>query len=274
MPTQHAAGQVGHLGEARLLQHHYGAGRARAGAAHGHHRALAVKRGQLRRQAAERHQPGARDVPERAKELVGFAHVDDLHPRLGPQLRQGLRSDLPQAGEGAAHIGPARVGADLFGRFGPAAAQIRRHGHVESLGMRQIQIVHVAGEVALADLAAQARVVAPLFRHAGHRQAVVVMARVDQAGRRQREQLLMHGGIEARRAALLKIGAAAAADQQAVAAESTAFIVEHVTQAAVGVAGRGAHAKPTRTELDAVAVLEQAVRALGRSGARQGDAAA
>ena len=49
--------------------------------------------------------------------------------------------------------------------------------------MRQPQVAHVADEIALADLAAQARIEAPLLGDAGHGEAAIVVRRIEQARR-------------------------------------------------------------------------------------------
>ena len=76
------------------------------------------------------------------------------------------------------------------------------------------------------------------------------MRRIEQAGLGQREDARAHRAVERARIALLEVGAAAAADQQAVAGEGHALVVEHVGQAAVGVAGRGAHLERRRPNVD------------------------
>ena len=80
--------------------------------------------------------------------------------------------------------------------------------------MRQVEVVHVADEVVLADLAAQARIELPLLGDAGDGEAAVVVRRIEQAGLRQREDLAVHRAVQRVRVALLEVGAAAAADQQ------------------------------------------------------------
>jgi hypothetical protein len=73
---------------------------------------------------------------------------------------------------------------------------------------------------------------------------------------------------------LLEVGAAAAAYQQAVAGEGHAEVVQHIGQATVGVAGRGAHGQVAAAEIDAVAVLQRAVDAVGAGCCGQCDVAA
>ena len=51
-----------------------------------------------------------------------------------------------------------RLGRQRRVGLGPAAAQVRRHRDVDQLRMRQPEVVHVADEVRLADLAAEARI--------------------------------------------------------------------------------------------------------------------
>jgi len=132
----------------------------------------------------------------------------------------------------------------------------------------------VTGEIVFADLAAQARVVAPLFVDARDRESVVVVRRVDQASAGQREDLLAYRSVELTGIALLEVGAATAADQQAVPRKRAGLVVQHIGQATIRVAGRCANAEPAGTEFDTVSMLEEAVGALGAARARQRDAAA
>ena len=65
------------------------------------------------------------------------------------------------------------------------------------------------------------------------------------------------------RIALLEIGAAAAADEQAIAGERHALVVQHVRHAPVRVAGGRADFDVAPAEHDTVAVADVAVRAGG-----------
>jgi len=136
----------------------------------------------------ERDQPGPADPPEQSTELLRLADIDDLYRRR--VLFQPLRVDLPHAREGVGHGRPGRIGpfSALVGRA--AASQVGRHRDVDLLRVRQADVVHVAHEVTLVDVAAQARVEAALLADAGHRQAPVVVGRVDEAGFRQGEEAL------------------------------------------------------------------------------------
>jgi len=115
----------------------------------------------------------------------------------------------------------------------------------------------------LAHALGKARVVELLLADAGRREAAVVVCRVDQAIVRKREDLLAHRAIERTSAALLEIGAAAAADQHRVAGEGHRAVVEHVREAAVGVARRCARFQMALAEIDALTGLQVPVRALG-----------
>ena len=158
----------------------------------------------------------------------------------------------------------------------PGWPQRRLAGTASSIffGMRQVEVLHVADEVALADLAAQPRIELLLLGDAGGGEPAIVVRRIEQAGLGQREDARPHRAVERARVALLEVGAARAADHDAVAGEGHALVVEHVGDAAVGVAGRGAHFQRAAAELDAVAVAELAVDARGAGRGREGDAAA
>ena len=272
MPAQHPAGQVGDVGKAGFLQQYRGLGRPGAGPADGNHRPVAVQRGAALGQVVQGHQHGAGHMAQRPVELGGLAHIHDLQP--GRQLFQRVRLDLPDPAEGQCQRRPGGFGRRraVLGRL--ATAQVGRHRDVDQFGVGQAQVVHVAGEVVLVDLAAQARVVAQLLGDAGDGQAAVVVRGVQQARRRQRQDLLTHRPVQPARAALLEVGAATAADQQRITGEGHAAVVQHTGQAAVGVAGRGPHLQITCAERHPVAVAQQTVRQAGAGRLGQGNLAA
>jgi hypothetical protein len=141
--------------------------------------------------------------------------------------------------------------------------------------MRQAQVVHVADEVGLVGVAAEARVVAPLLGHAGDRDAAVVVRRVEQAVGGQRQELLVHRAEQALGAALLEVGAAAAADQQRVAGEGHRSSSSTKLRQPSVWPGRGAHLrwrpKATRSPCAAGGPHPRAGR---QAGAATSDAAA
>ena len=71
--------------------------------------------------------------------------------------------------------------------------------------------------------------------------------------------------------ALLEVAAAAAAHQQGVAAEGHRLVVEHDSDAAIGVAGGAAHLQMATAEAEAVAVLQGLGDVRGAGGGGQGD---
>ncbi len=246
--------------------------RAAAGAAH---RDDGLVLGQLPGalgKLAQRHKRGAADMAQGSGELVGLAHVQHLHP--GQILLQPVRLDLPDTAEREAQGRPARIGrcAGFVARL--ATTQVGRHRFVDLLGMRQIEVLHVADIVALADLAAEPRIELLLLGDAGGGEAAIVVRRVEQAALGQGEDARPHGAIQSARVALLEIGAARAADHDAVAGEGHALVIEHVGNAAAGMAGRGADLERTAAKLDTLAVGQQAIGARGARCRREGDAAA
>ena len=100
------------------------------------------------------------------------------------------------------------------------------------------------------------------------------MRGIEQARRREAQDLAADRAIHGARVALLEIGAAAAADQQAVARECQALVVEDVSDAPLRMAGGRAHFEVAVAEAHAVAVLEVAVGALRAARFRESDAAA
>lgn len=89
---------------------------------------------------------------------------------------------------------------------------------------------------------------------------LVIVRRIDAIVVRQAKDLGVHILIEALRAALLEIGASAAANQQRVARKDAALLVDHVAHAAVGVPRCGQRIYRVASELDAIALLDVAIR--------------
>ena len=202
-------------------------------------------------------------MPERAGEFLGLAHIEDLH-RPG-MLLKAVRIDFPHPGEAVAQRRPPRVRRRRAFRrlvdLGLAAAQIGRHRDIHQLGMGEAEVLHVAGKIADADLAADARVEAALLADAGHRQPAVVMRGVEQAIIGQGEDLLVDRAVHRRRVAALEIGAAGAADHQAISGKGHAAVVEHKGQAAIGMTGGGAHHQPAAAERHDIVLAQIAVGA-------------
>ena len=104
--------------------------------------------------------------------------------------------------------------------------------------MRQSQIFNVSGEIALTEVAAKARIKLPFFRYAGNGQSAVVVSRIEKTVIWQREYLLMDRAVHRAGIALLKVRAATTADEQAIAREGHAPVIQDESQASAGVAGR------------------------------------
>src|SRR5205823_3305000 len=98
-----------------------------------------------------------------------------------------------------------------------SALEVRRQRDVHLLRMRQTEVGHIADEVRLADRISKARVVELLLADARHREATVIVPRIDEAAIGQREDLLAHRAIQRARIAALEVGAAATADEERVA---------------------------------------------------------
>ena len=105
-PAQHAARQVGDVGEARLLQDRRGMRRAAAGAAHRDDRLVLGQLPGAGGELAQRHQRGAADMAQGTAEFGGLAHVEHVH--LARVLLQPVRLDFPDAAEGEAQWRPVR----------------------------------------------------------------------------------------------------------------------------------------------------------------------
>src|ERR1700722_3718804 len=77
-PAQHAARQVGDVGQAGLEQDRRGVRRAAAGAAYRDDRFVLRDLLGFGRELAQRHELRAADMAEWAGELVGLAHVEHM----------------------------------------------------------------------------------------------------------------------------------------------------------------------------------------------------
>src|SRR3569623_1786841 len=77
----------------------------------------------------------------------------------------------------------------------------------ERLPARQIEVLHVADIVALADLAAEPGIELLLLGDAGRGQAAIVVRRIEQAGLGQAEVAAARRAVEGARVTLLEDGA-------------------------------------------------------------------
>ena len=164
--------------------------------------------------------------------------------------------NLPDAGEGIGQVGPGRLVRGDIVVLGEAALQVRRHRNVHFLGVVQTQIVHEADKIALAQLPAQARVKGFLLTHAGSRQALIVVAGVEQTMVGQGKYLGVDGLVHLARVTILKIRPSAPPDQQAIPGESHLLRVEDKTDAARSVPRRGPHTQIPGPEFDPVAMAQ------------------
>ncbi len=140
--------------------------------------------------------------------------------------------------------------------------------------MGELEVGHVAGEVAERGRAAEPRIEAFLFGHAGHGKAAIVVGGIEETRIGQRKYLLAHRAIERLGTPRLEVGPPGAADEEAVAGEGRAQIVEDIGKAAAGVPGRGADHQAARANVEDIVGDEIAVGALGAAGAGKRDTAA
>ena len=131
----------------------------------------------------------------------------------------------------------------------------------------------MACEIAFAEQPPETRVVRLLLGNARDGEPAIIVAGIEKAIVRQREYLFMYGAIEIGTAALLEIGAPAAADEERIPCKRHALVVEHVSEASVRVAGRGAHFQPPLAEFNPVALAQVAIRTFRPAFRRDGDAA-
>ncbi len=140
--------------------------------------------------------------------------------------------------------------------------------------MRKAQVLHITGEIADRDIAAEPWIEAALLGDAGHREAAVIMRRIEQAIVGQVEDLVVHRAIYRRRVALLEIRATAATDRQAIAGKGHAAVIQYIGQAAVGMPRGRANHKPPATEGYHIVLCQVAVGTRCATPRRQHDLAA
>src|SRR5205814_5787942 len=122
--------------------------------------------------------------------------------------------------------------------------------------------------------AAQPRIEAPFFGNAGGREAAVIVCRIQQAVAWQGENLAVYRTKQRARVTLLKIGAASAADQKAIASECHAAAVQHISHAGFGMARRAAGLQRMLPKADGLTVTEVKVGAGGAAPCGNGYSAA
>ena len=122
-------------------------------------------------------------MSERAGVFIRLAHIDDFDA-VGDFL-ECVRLDFPNAAEGKRQRRPLRVAVVGLRADGLTAQQVGGHCDVDLLGMRQIEVMHIAGKIVHADVATQPRVETPFLLHIRHRDAAVIVRGVKQTGRGQ-----------------------------------------------------------------------------------------
>ena len=123
------------------------------------------------------------------------------------------------------------------------------------------------------DLAAETGVEAALLADAGDRQPAIIVGGIKQARIGQAEDLLAHRAEHGARITLLEVGSPAASNEQAIAGERHAPIVENVGQTTAGVARCRSDLQVALAEGDGVVGDEKAVGSLGAAGRRESDPA-
>jgi len=114
----------------------------------------------------------------------------------------------------------------------------------------------------------------PFLADTRDHEPAIVMPRIEKACLRQGENLGVHRAIHGPWIALLEIGPPTTTDQQAIAGERHALIVQHICDAAACMPRRRSDLQVSPTEGDPLAVLEIAVRTLGTGGGAKRDPAA
>ena len=131
---------------------------------------------------------------------------------------------------------------------------------MDPLRVGELEVVHEPDEGLFAPSLAQPRIEALLLRHRRHGAAAIVVPGIQQRVVRHAEDPVVNRLVERCGAALLKIGAAAAPDQECIAREGHPGLAKEVGHAAVGVSRRRANLEAVGSEVDDVAVVELHVR--------------
>ena len=140
--------------------------------------------------------------------------------------------------------------------------------------MRELHSLHMADEIPLGGVAAQPCVEGLLFGHGGDTPTGVVVAGIEHAGFRQRQQLLGDGVPEGVGIALLKVAAAATTYEQRITAEGHRLIIEHEAEAAIGMPRGGTDLQSAAAEVDAIPMGQGPADVLGAGGGGQADGTA
>jgi hypothetical protein len=127
-------------------------------------------------------------------------------------------------------------------------AHVGGQGFGDPVGVGQLHGLHVTNEIPFGCHTAQAGVKGLFFNHRADGAALVVVPWIEQTGVGQAEELLGNRGPESMGVALLNVTATAAPHQQGVTAEGHRLIVEHKTEATIGVTRGAAHLQPTDTK--------------------------
>ena len=185
-------------------------------------------------------------------------------------ILQPLGLDLPDPGERVGERSPRGFVGGRRVVTRSATVQIRRHRDVELLRMCEPEVVHVARKIVLVEITPETRVVSPFLGNAGHGQPAVVVCGIQKTVVRQGENLLVNRTVHYPRISLLEIRAAATTDEQTVAGESLARVVEHEGHASIGVAGCCARLEMVFSEVDLLTMLQKSVCAFGAARRRNG----
>ena len=139
------------------------------------------------------------------------------------------------------------------------------------MGVEQLHVLHMAHEVVLGGVSAQASVEGLLLGHRCDGAAGVAVTGVENTGVRQVEDLAGDRAPEGVGIALLEVAATAAAHQQGIAGEGHASVVEHEGDAAIGVAWGAVHLHGPATERHPISVMERQRDVFGAGGGSQAD---
>ena len=164
--------------------------------------------------------------------FLGFTHIEKINLREVFSRPGGF--DFHYPGKRQNHRCPLWLNEEIA-VFGLSTHHVGGQGNVNMFGVGKLHCIHVAHEIFLVGFTANAGIECLLFGNRTDSPAVVVMAGINQTRVGQRQNLFADGVIQRGGIPLLKIRAAASADQEGVAGEGAGMILRDVGQAAVGV---------------------------------------
>ena len=136
--------------------------------------------------------------------------------------------------------------------IGYAASHIGWNGHINLLGVRQVEIGHDFDKLILGLVLAQTRIGFLFSANGGTQTSLIIVCRVDNGGIRQVKELRPHGLVQRFGRAALKVGTATTLNQQRIPCQDKGIVIGHVRHTTLGMSRRGTDLQIARTKDNAI----------------------